>query len=211
MKTNVTVAAFTDKSFFSCNVLVITSPKGTLVVDPGYYKDDVKDYIDQIGRVDAILISHGHWDHINGLQALHDSYPDAPIYLYEGQKDFLTSTHLNCSEVHPFDCVVHADAIELKEGIYQIAGYEVEVIHTPGHTAKSCMFYFLEDDFLITADTVLAKMFGTTIRPTGSEDDLMYSAEKLLQRGFRDDLPCYCGHGENTTFSQIKRVLKKEV
>lgn len=119
MNGNIIIETFRNRLFFSCSVHVISSEKGNLVVDPGYYGHDVKKYIDKLGRVDAILLTHGHWDHIYGLQSLHEDRPEATIFLYEGQKEFLTSPYLNCSR----DLVLDVEVTEVKEGLIVTCHY----------------------------------------------------------------------------------------
>lgn len=60
---------------FSCNVYVVSSDKGNLLIDPGHYDRTLRDCIDQIGGLDAVLLTHGHWDHTYGLDRLKKDYP----------------------------------------------------------------------------------------------------------------------------------------
>lgn len=110
--------------------------------------------------------------------------------------------------VNRLEVVPGADTHELGEGPVTIAGYHIEVIHTPGHCAGSCMYLFAEDGFLIVGDMVLCNEFGTTFRPTGSALELKASVAKVWARGFADDLPCYCGHRDNTTFGKLRQLLE---
>ena len=208
MAGDVKIYSFRNTDFFSCNVIVISSPKGVLVIDPGYYDKEGRNYIRTLGQVDAILLTHGHWDHIFGLQAICADFPDTPVYLFRGQTAFLTDTVLNCSEPQKFDVIVDVDTTELDEGIAEIAGYTIEVIHTPGHVEGCCMYYFPDEGFLVAGDTVLETMFGTTFRPTGSAERLKQTAQMLLDRDFPESMPCYPGHGNSTDFAHLKKVLQ---
>lgn len=67
----------------SCNVYVVSSDKGNILIDPGHYDDEIRDYIYEIGGLDAILLTHGHWDHTFGLDRLKADFPDAPVYMPE--------------------------------------------------------------------------------------------------------------------------------
>ena len=81
MAEDLKICTYRDNDYFSCNVIVVSSAKGVLVIDPGYYDKEGRDYIRSLGRVDAILLTHGHWDHANGLMGLKADFPEAPVCL----------------------------------------------------------------------------------------------------------------------------------
>ena len=78
---NCTVRSFTNPKTFSCYVHVIKSEGGNILIDPGYYDGDLKEYVESIGGVDVVLLSHCHVDHIIGLNALKRDYPNAKVYI----------------------------------------------------------------------------------------------------------------------------------
>ena len=93
-----------------------------------------------IGGLDAILLTHGHWDHICGLDSLKKDFPETPVYIFEDDLDFLTTSYLNCSETNGFRLVLQSEAEPITEGELDIGAYHVQVIHTPGHTKGSVMY-----------------------------------------------------------------------
>lgn len=74
------VKIFRSSYQFSGNVYVVHSEKGTILIDLGYYDSRIKKYLMVIGNLDAILLTHGHWDHIYGLDSLKADFPDTPLY-----------------------------------------------------------------------------------------------------------------------------------
>lgn len=86
-----TVRMFQSRRQFSCNVYVVSSSKGNVLIDPGHYDEEIRNYLDEVGGLDAILITHGHWDHTYGLDRLEEDFPGVPAYMPAGSHDFLQS------------------------------------------------------------------------------------------------------------------------
>lgn len=76
-----TVKTFIDKTAFSCNGYVVSGEQGVVVIDPGYYGDDLRECLHKQGRVDAVLLTHAHIDHLRGVNALKNDFPSAPVYI----------------------------------------------------------------------------------------------------------------------------------
>ncbi len=91
------VKIFCSSYQFSDNVYVVHSEKGTILIDTGYYDSEMKAYLMKIGGLDAILLTHGHWNHIYGLDSLKADFPETPVYVFENDIDFLQKPDLNGS------------------------------------------------------------------------------------------------------------------
>lgn len=198
------VKMFQSTYQFSCNVYVVSSDKGNILIDPGHYDDEIREYIDQIGGLDAILLTHGHWDHTFGLDHLKADFPDVPVYMPVDGHDFLQDPYLNGSIFNGFEVRIQSEVNTVEEGSLQIGGYDIDVINTPGHCRGCALYYFKNENVLFTGDTIM-KRLASPIRPTGSEEDQRNSILKFTQLGYPGDTPVYPGHDESTTYGYLMK------
>lgn len=152
--------------------------------------------------VAAILLTHGHVDHISGATEL-KSLSGAKIYAAENEANVLRDMHLNLSQMFGMPCKVEADVL-LKDGeVCTVETIRFQVITTPGHTEGSCSFYFEEDDCLVSGDTLFEGSVGRTDFPTGSMSVLVRSIKQKLFK-LPDAITVYPGHGGATTIGWEK-------
>ena len=183
-----------------------------IVVDPADQGVNIFRALQKNGfRVAGILLTHGHFDHIWGLDELRDAAnaasdedaEPAKAYAYEAERVLLQDADKNVSRQAGRPCTTYAD-VYVKDGQeITIAGMTCKVIATPGHTAGGCCYYFEEAGFLLSGDTLFAESVGRTDFPTGSMSTLVRSVrEKLFV--LPDDTKVYPGHGESTTIGHEK-------
>lgn len=186
----------------SC-IVIDPADQGTAIY-ANLFKNDLK--------VEGILLTHGHFDHIWGVSALKGAVnreragkglEPIKVYALDAEKPLLESARLNVSESAGRACTVSADEF-LKDGQeLTIAGITLKVIATPGHTAGGCCYYLEEDGLLISGDTLFQDSVGRTDLPTGSMSTLIRSIrEKLFC--LPDDVKVYPGHGGSTTIGYEK-------
>lgn len=187
---------------FSCNVYVVSSDKGNILIDPGHYDGKIRNYIHKIGGLDAVLLTHGHWDHTYGLDALKEDFPDVPVYMPEDGHDFLRDSYLNGSILNGFEVIIESKVNTIPEGDLKIGGYDIAVINTPGHCRGCVLYYFKNENVLFTGDTIMRDV-ASPIRATGSEEDQKASIRKFIHLGYPDDTPVYPGHGADTTYGYL--------
>lgn len=175
-----------------------------MVFDPA----DKGDYIynglkDKGFFVEAILLTHGHFDHIWGVEQLKER-SGAKVYAYEGERELCEDAVLNVSKGAGRVCIVKADEY-VKDGEEIVAaGICCKLIATPGHTAGSCCYYFENDKILISGDTLFQESVGRTDLPTGSMSMLVRSIKERLLL-LPEDVKVYPGHGESTTIGYEKK------
>ena len=191
---------------FSSDFNVVNSEKGVIVIDAGFYNQKIKDYLKKLERVDAILLTHGHWDHIQALDKMKKDFPDTKIYIHENDYEFLKEPDWNLSLKHGVNLVIQSEVQKLKEGKFKVRDYEIELIHTPGHTGGSCLYYFKEENILFTGDTIGPTVIGNSFYPTGSEEDMFSSLEKFKNLNLPENTMCYSSHWGCGTYQEILEI-----
>lgn len=173
-------------------------------IDPADYGEQIYQKLKENGfEVAAILLTHGHFDHIWGCSALR-RMSSAPVYAYEGEEELLLSSELNVSAQAGRACTVKANTL-LKDGEeVTIEGMTFKVIATPGHTQGSCCYYFEEAGILISGDTLFEESVGRTDLPTGSMSTLTRSIQEKLS-ALPNETAVYPGHGDTTTIGHEKQ------
>lgn len=175
-----------------------------VVIDPGEAKPAL-DALQKDGRnCVAVLLTHGHFDHIGGVRALKDAY-NAPIYIHEADANMLKSNRMSLavltgSLVKP----VEPDVLLHGGETLALAGLTLDVIHTPGHTKGGVCYALKSDRKLFVGDTLFLEGSGRTDFPGGSEKELYHSiADKLFS--LEGDFDVYCGHEEETTLEHERK------
>ena len=170
----------------------------SLVVDPGAASHTLENRMNDFGseKLEYILLTHGHFDHIGNAAALKKRYPWVKIVIGELDAPFTSHSSLNLSahfgfETEPFEAdILVNDGDELAFGKKNI-----QVISTPGHTSGG-VCYRLENN-LFTGDTIMSQTTGRMDFPTGNSRDMFASVKKIAS--ISENLNMYCGHGESTT------------
>ncbi|MBR1479183.1 MAG: MBL fold metallo-hydrolase [Lachnospiraceae bacterium] len=175
---------------------------------PDHGKEIYEKLKDNGYRIGAVLLTHGHFDHIWGVEgirkaALEDGNEDLKIYANEAEERLLKSPGMNESEDMGRPCSVKAD-VWLKDGEeLTICGIKVKCIATPGHTEGGMCFYFEDGDILVAGDTLFYESVGRTDFPTGSMSTLIRSIQDKLYV-LPEKTLVYPGHGESTTIGHEK-------
>lgn len=175
-----------------------------IVFDPADKGDYIFNGLKEKGfTVEAILLTHGHFDHIWGVEQLRE-LSGAKVYAYENEKELCEDASLNVSKGAGRACTVKADEYVKDGEEITAAGISCRLIATPGHTGGSCCYYFENDKILISGDTLFQESVGRTDLPTGSMSMLVRSVkEKLLP--LPEEVKVYPGHGESTTIGYEKK------
>lgn len=152
--------------------------------------------------VGAIMLTHGHFDHIWGVEEL-VSLSGAKVYASEDEADFLKDVKKNSSAACGRPCSIVADFWLKDEETVNLCGIDIKMIKTPGHTEGGCCYYIEEAGFLISGDTLFCESVGRTDLPTGSMSTLIRSIKEKLMV-LPPETRVYPGHGSATTISYEK-------
>lgn len=164
-----------------------------LIVDPGDEGERIKAFLKKEAlSPQAILLTHGHFDHMGAAEELRKHY-QISIYCHEKELPLLADSRANGSARwgEPISLVPNQSFSE--ETMLQLAGLSFQILHTPGHTAGSCCFYFPEAGILLSGDTLFHGSYGRTDLETGNERDIILSVRRLL-RELPPETRVYPGH-----------------
>ena len=187
----------------NCYLLINRSTSECIIVDPADSPQKIENHITRQGyHPVAILLTHGHFDHILGVNALKKTF-SIPVYAAKDEEEILTHSGKNLSSQFGTDYKVNAD-YQLEDGAeLSLAGTKIKAMLTPGHTKGSMCYYFEEDGFLISGDMLFCESVGRTDLPTGNSTEIMKSLrEKVLV--LPDETIVYPGHGEVTDIAHEK-------
>lgn len=188
----------------NCYVVSNEETSECFLVDPGAYSDKVIAYIREHElKPQAILLTHGHFDHIMGLDGVLREFP-IPVYAQEEEEILLKDASYNAS-VSYGPAYTFSGASYIKDGqILELAGMTIRAIHTPGHTIGGCCYYIESEHVLFSGDTLFQDSVGRTDFPTGSQSQLVRSIrEKLL--GLPEETVVCPGHMSETTIGHEKK------
>lgn len=178
--------------------------KEVLFIDPADEGKKIQQKVTELGLIPAgILLTHGHFDHIGAVDDLKKIYG---IECYAGaeEKDVLENPAYNLSASHGAGYAVYAEHF-LKDGeILELAGFEIRVIATPGHTKGGVCYYLPQEKVVFSGDTLFKTSIGRTDLPTGSMGTLVRSVRSLLS-ALPEDTLVYPGHESETKVSFERR------
>ena len=164
-----------------------------VLIDPGFDGNQILEQVRLQGKqVEAILLTHGHFDHVGGVKAI-AAETGCKVYIHK--QDMELPQRLTLGTVPYTDNYDEGDVL-------QMAGLSIQVVHTPGHTPGGVCL--LCEDYMFSGDTLFAGTCGRTDLPGSSYKDMWASLARLAS--LEKDYKVLPGHGEGSTLFMEKQL-----
>ena len=176
----------------NCYIIHDEKSASCCVIDPGYEADTILDKLSELGlTLEAILLTHGHFDHVGAVRQL---AADTDCQVWLCADDLNMPAQLTAGQLYYTNTYTEGTTLHL-------AGLEISVLQTPGHTPGSVCL--LIGDALFSGDTLFSGSCGRTDLPGGSWADMQASLKRLSQ--IDANLWVLPGHGESTMLASEKK------
>lgn len=188
----------------NCYLLKNKETAELLIVDPADHPEVISSKIKELqAKPVAILLTHGHYDHILAAEEIRKAY-GIPVYACEKEAETLLDSSANLSGYGNRPCSLRADILLADLQVFEVAGFSVQMLHTPGHTEGSCCYYLKDEGILFSGDTLFYGSVGRTDFPGGSTAKIVQSLHKLVDN-LPEETEVYPGHDMSTTIGYEKR------
>ncbi len=181
----------------STNAYILERDHQVIIIDPVQDAERILSKLHDEDTVIAILLTHGHFDHIGAVDDIYAHYP-CPIYLHQADHAMATNPKKNFSFKQ--NILIKSPLLDYPNHL-NIGPFQFEIFETPGHS-EGCVLLKC-DDVIFTGDTLFKGDIGRTDLE-GSDPRKMRQSLKLFKT-FDQDYTLYPGHEESTTlFKELK-------
>lgn len=181
------------------NTYLIYHGKDVLIIDPSFAGDEIIEHLNNKYSVAGILLTHAHFDHTFDTAKLIKKY-GCPVYILDKEKE--TYQLYDCSdwfnrEVPDFESSLNY----IKEGNFKVRDFNLEIVHTGGHTAGGMTIFY--KNYVFVGDTLFYDSYGRTDLYNSSQIEMKKSIAKLFKL-IKNDQVVLPGHGQWATFKEVK-------
>ena len=181
------------------------------VIDPGAPGNEILKAIqDEGASLTLILLTHGHFDHIIGLERLRAAYPDAQVLIHADDAEMMSDCHKNAF----FDffkkerAFPSPDKLLIQGDVIEFGREKISVLHTPGHTNGSVCYRI--GTIIFTGDTVMANGYGRCDLYSGDTHKMSFTLNRLYSMSQKEaPITIYPGHGNSSLLLDAMRSIYK--
>ena len=189
----------------NCYFLINEDTSEALIIDPGAEADRLAEELARLKLTTrAILLTHGHFEHVSGVPGLKKHFKELVCYAGEKEKATLSDPEKNLSTLFTgVSSSYQADEF-LRDGQEMtLAGMKFRVLFTPGHTEGGVSYYFPNEYLVFSGDTLFCGSVGRTDFPGGSMSAIVRSCSEVLMQ-LPDFTRVLTGHDAETTIEREK-------
>jgi hydroxyacylglutathione hydrolase len=177
-----------------------------LLIDPGDWGDQIGSKVLELGvKVEAILITHCHFDHVGAVAPMARMF-EVPVYCPKLEVPVLADIMrwVPWPGIGPYESYDADETVEGGERL-QLAGFDIDVIFTPGHSPGHVSYSIADEQALFSGDVLFEQSIGRTDLPGGDMETLMRSIAMLLEK-LPDETRVLPGHMGTTTLGAERRT-----
>lgn len=190
---------------FQENCYILYNENSAIIIDPGDQGQRITKFLEENNlTIKAVLLTHGHIDHIGALAYLSLKY-NFITYIHEEDSDFLNNPSLNLSLTFTNTAFKYEKAVKtfVDQEVLSFDDFVFKCHHLPGHTPGSTIFEWVGHKTMFTGDVIFKDSVGRYDLPLGSHYDTKQSMLKLKM--FDENYLLYPGHGIYTSLDDEKR------
>lgn len=186
------------------NVYVVYDGGEAMIIDAGVQVGQIKEFISKNElRVKYIVLTHGHYDHVNYIGDYLRAFEGAEAVCHESEVDTLCDSEANVSCLFGLESVYNHDYKTVRDkDTLTIGALEFSVMHTPGHTVGGICLYCKSAGVLFTGDTLFNRGYGRTDFKGGSFRELLNSIRRII--ALDGETVFYSGHGDSARLKEQK-------
>ena len=197
------IKSFAFNPFSQNTYVVFNENKDAYLIDPGNFTDEETDVLltfisDNDLKVQNIILTHAHIDHVLGLQKAFDKY-QVPVLMHPLEQEILDRNPMDANRFGFFFQPFKGQISYLTENdLVNLGEDEFKILHVPGHSPGSIAFYNEEQKLMISGDVLFEGSIGRTDLYKGDHDQLISNIKNKLFV-LDDETKVFNGHGNPTT------------
>jgi hydroxyacylglutathione hydrolase len=174
------------------------------LVDPGGMNPSLEQFLSEVENLEAILLTHSHWDHIAGINQVLERFPDCRILCHSEEFDMLSDPDKNFSQMSGETVEFEADA-PIESSRLPVGDDSLDVLFTPGHSPGGVSLYWESEQAVLSGDALFKGGIGRTDLPGSDRERLDESLREVLL-ALPDETDVFPGHGPPSTIGREKEA-----